>query len=106
MGDNMKKEDESIRMIEELGHISASSGDYVTAKMVRWFYYIDRAKITFIRGSYRTEKLKEIADQCDSADARIEAGLSPTDDCPEHFTFVCRPLDLVALARDILDLYK
>lgn len=64
-----------------------------------------------IKGAYKTEKLDEIVDQCERADAnalhvRMEDGVSPKNECPEHFTFVCRPLDFVALARDIIKLYK
>lgn len=92
--------------IEELGRISASSGEYVTVKMDRWFYYIDRAKLMLIKGTYSKEELKKIVDRCDHADLLERAGKSPDVDCPRHFTMVCRPLDLVRLARDILKLYK
>jgi hypothetical protein len=92
--------------IEELGQISASGGNYTTIRMERWHYYIDRAKLMLIQGWYNKDELIEIVDKCNRADADIEAGLSPPDDCPKHFTLVCRPLDLVRLARDILNLYK
>lgn len=102
---NNKTETRS-RIIEELGRISASSGNYVTVEMKRWHYYIDRAKLTLIQGSYNEKELMEIVDKCDSADARKEAGFPSSPDCPRHFTLVCRPLDLVRLARDILNLCK
>lgn len=94
------------RIIQELGRISASSGEYITIKMERWHYYIDRAKITIVEGIYKDEELKEILDKCARADAHAKAGLTPSADCPRHFTLVCRPLDLVFLAKDILNLYK
>ena len=94
------------RIIQELGALSASSGEYITIKMERWHYYIDRAKITMVEGIYKDEEFEEILDKCHRADAYARAGRPLPADCPRHFTLVCRPLDLVFLAKDILNLYK
>lgn len=104
--DTEEKTETHSRIIEELGRISASEGKYFTVKMKQWHYYIDRARLTIVEGAYNEEELKEIVDKCDRADDYAEKGLTPPADCPRHFTLVCRPLDLVFLAKDILNLYK
>ena len=101
-----RKGETCSRIIEELGPISASCGRYVTIRMSRWHYYIDRGKLTIVEGIHGGEELEKVIDKCGHADADVEAGLSPPADCPRHFTVVCRPIDLVHLAKDILNLYK
>ncbi len=103
---NETDRDETSLVIQELHHISASMGDYVTVKMKRWHYYIDRGKLTLVEGTYTREELEKVLDKCDRADGSALAESSSASDCPRHFTLVCRPLDLVKLAREILNLYK
>jgi hypothetical protein len=88
-------------IIEELGYLSASEGKYVTVKLDRWYYYINRAKLSLYEGAYRLEELKFVEEKC----GRADTGSKDVPDCPKHFTLICRPSDLVALAKRILKLY-
>lgn len=103
---NEKDKNETSLVIQELHPISASMGDYVTVKMERWHYHIDRSKLILVEGTYTKEELEKVLDKCNRADASARAESSPSSDCPRHFTLACRPLDLVKLAREILTLYK
>lgn len=89
------------RIIEELGYISASENKHVTVKLDRWYYYMDRAKLSIYEGAYRPEELKSVEEKC----VRADNGSEDVPDCPRHFTIICRPSDLVELARSILKLY-
>jgi hypothetical protein len=89
------------RIIEELGYVSASENKYVTVKLDRWYYYMDRAKLSIYEGAYRPEEIKKVEEKC----ARADDGSEDAPDCPRHFTIICRPIDLVELARSILKLY-
>jgi len=98
------KEDKSETSfyIEEL-----SWGEYVTVKMVRWHYYIDRGKLMLIEGIYGKEELEKVVEKCNRADTAIKHREQALElDCPRHFELTCRPSDLVRFAREILSLYK
>ena len=88
-------------IVKELGYVSAFEGKYVTVKLDRWHYYMDRAKLSMYEGAYRLEELKSVEDKC----GRADTGSEDVPDCPRHFTIICQPSDLVALARSILKLY-
>jgi hypothetical protein len=90
-------------VINELGYVSASENKCVTVKLDRWYYnYLDRAKLSLYEGSYVQEELKSVEEKCVRADTDSENA----PDCPRHFTIICRPSDLVALAKSILKLYE
>jgi hypothetical protein len=92
-------------VVQELHPISASMGNYVTIKVDRWHYYIDRSKLTLIDGGYRKkEELNEIERKCNIADRAVERGEPPSADCPEHFVLTIRWVDMVRLAEEILNL--
>lgn len=88
-------------VMEDLGYISAFKGKYVTVKLDRWYYFMNRAKLSIYEGAYPQEELKSVEEKC----VRADSGSKDVHDCPRHFTIVCEPSDLVALARSILKLY-
>jgi hypothetical protein len=90
------------RIIEQVGYISASENRYVTVKLDRWYYnFMDRAKLSIYEGAYRLEELNSVEEKCVRADMDSE----DVPDCPRHLTIICRPTDLVELAKSILKLY-
>jgi hypothetical protein len=98
-----KRTNTDSMVINELGYVSASENKYVTVKLDRWYYnYLDRAKLSLYEGSYPQEELKSVEEKC----ARADLDSEDVPDCPRHFTIICRPTDLVALARNILKLYE
>ena len=97
-----KKAETDSRIIEDLGYISVSEGKYATVKLDSWHYYVNRAKLSIYEGAYRLEELESVDEKC----VRADTGSKDEHDCPRHFTLICRPSDLIALARDILKLYK
>jgi hypothetical protein len=104
MSDNVDEKTETYSCsVEELsGHYDNN----VTVKIDKWFYYVDRAKLMLIEGTYSKEDLEKAAERCNHIDILERAGESPDVDCPRHFTVVCRPLDLVRLAKAILKFYR
>jgi hypothetical protein len=90
------------QIIEAVGYISASENKYVTVKLDHWYYYMGRAKMSIYEGAYRLEELKSVEEKC----VRADTGSEDAHDCPRHFTIICRPSDLVELARSILKLYS
>jgi hypothetical protein len=80
---------------------SNSVDDSTTIKMERWHYYTDTGRMLLIEGEYLDkEKFEEAVRKCDRADSGL-----PVEDCPNHFSIVGRPLDLVKLAKEILKFY-
>jgi hypothetical protein len=89
------------QIIEELGYVSAPENKHVTVKLDRWHYYMDRAKLSIYEGAYRLEEINAVEEKC----VRADTGAEDVPDCPRHFTIICRPTDLVELAKSILKLY-
>jgi hypothetical protein len=89
-------------VIEALGYIPISEEKYVTVKLDRWYYYMNRAKLSIYDGSYLQEELKSVEEKC----VRADNSSKDVPHCPKHFTIICRPSDLVALAKSILKLYE
>jgi hypothetical protein len=91
------------QIIEEVGYVSASENKHVTVKLDRWYYnYMSRAKLSIYEGAYHLEELKSVEEKC----VRADTSSKDAPDCPRHFTIICRPADLVELAKNILKLYE
>lgn len=89
--------------IEEVGYISDSENKHVTIKLDGWYYnYMSRAKLSIYEGANNLEELKSVEEKCVHADT----GSGEGQDCPRRFTIICRPTDLVELAKSILKLYS
>jgi len=72
-----------------------------TAFISKWFYYVSRARLSFIKGSHET-----LEAQCTIIKAKSGDTQGYAEDWPIHYEITCYPEDLVALAKKILDVFS
>ena len=94
-----RMEMEEILHLEDMYALRSMSHTCVTVHINRWHYYIPWVGLTMIEGYYKTEE------EIEKALREAEYGKkSPTlpEDYPKHFTLVCRPGDLLNLAKTLI----
>lgn len=89
-------ETEEILYLEDMYLLRRMTYTTVSVRIHRWHHYIPRVKLTLVEGFYKT------AEEIDKAlsDAKYGKKLPALpEDYPKHFEMVCRPDDLLRLAK-------
>lgn len=85
-----------ILYLEDMYSLRDMRHTCVTVCIDRWFYYIPRVNLTMIEGYYKTEE--EIEKVLREAKHGKKSSNLP-EDYPKHFEIICRPRDLLKLAK-------
>ena len=92
-------ESQECLYLEDLGALRGPPWKMCVSVFIeKWFYYIPRAKLTFVEGYHETA---EQAQEAILKKRRGETTIGFPEDYPKHYELVCRPSDLLHLAKVI-----
>lgn len=92
-----RTETEEILYLEDMYRLRDMRYTCVTVRINRWHHYIPRVKLTMVEDFHKT------AEEIDKAIS--EYGKDPNfPDYPKHFEIVCRPEDMLKLAKTLIEI--